>query len=102
MARPNGPPKGKVKKILDVLEQYRQHHPRAKIDAYRKNAWDIRVRIIDPDFAGIDLKERFDMAYLVLDQLPEEVFTDIAQLVLVTPTETKTSGSNLEYEDPIS
>ena len=89
-----------VKQILDALEAYTAHHPRAVVEAYRRNSASIRVRIVDPDFKGIDRIDREVPVWAILDTLPEEVKADISMLVLVTPPEAKKSGASLEFEDP--
>ncbi len=91
----------RVQQILDVLAEYRQAHPKAKIDAYRQNVVSIRIRIIDPDFQGVDWVEREREIWPILEKLPEDVRADITFLLLLTPAEKKTSFANMEYEDPI-
>src|SRR5437899_594362 len=43
--------------IMAALATYEAQHPRAKIEGYRQNSVSIRIRIIDPDFAGIGRAE---------------------------------------------
>lgn len=90
-----------VVKIKQALEAYRKDHARATVDAYRQNPASIRVRVVDPDFKGLDLVDRDSLMWTYLDGLPDEVQAEISMLVLVTPQETKTSMANLEFEDPI-
>jgi hypothetical protein len=89
-----------VQSVLDVLEAYKADHPKAKIGAYRRNNVSIRIRIIDPGFAGMDLVERDNLAWQYIERLSDDVQSQITMLVLVTPAETKTSFANMEYEDP--
>jgi len=90
-----------VKQILDALEQrYKPDHPKAKIDAYRYNPASIRIRIIDPDFDGLDLVERDERVWPLLRRLPEEVRADVSMLLLLTPKENKRSFGSWEFDDP--
>lgn len=93
----------KVQQILDVLTEYRRAHPKAKIDAYRHSPGSLRIRIIDPDFQGVDWGDREHEVWPLLEKLPEDVQADITFLLLLTPVEKKTSWAfaNMEYEDPI-
>jgi hypothetical protein len=85
--------------VEDVL---RQEFPRT--DAYRYNSASIRVRIVDPRFAGKSIEARDAMVEPLLEQLPEETESDIMNLLTMTPDElTPTSRkffANLEFEDP--
>jgi stress-induced morphogen len=91
----------RVQQILDMLAEYRQAHPSAEIDAHRENVVSIQIRIIDPDFEGVDWIDRERDIWPILEKLPEDVRADITLLLLLTPAETKTSPANMEYEDPI-
>jgi len=91
-----------VQQILDVLAEYRHTHPKAQIDARRRNPVSIRIRIIDPDFRGLNWVEREPEVWKLLKKLPEEVFVNITMLLLLTPEETETSFANMEFENPIS
>src|SRR5437763_7662755 len=90
-----------VQSILDVLQSYKVDHPKAKIDAYRQYAYSIRVRIVDPGFAKMDWVGRHNLASAYLDPLSDELLSQVSLLVLVTPREMKSSGANIEFEDPI-
>ena len=90
-----------VRQIHDVLtRQYLPSHPRAKIHPKRYNSVSVRVRIIDPDFAGKSMVQRDDAAWKVLDTLPADVREEISWLLLLTPEEVRTSLMNQEFEDP--
>jgi hypothetical protein len=97
-------PRGKsdevLEKISKALTSYQADHPRAKIDVYRQNAVSVRVRIIDPEFTGLGKPQRSQHAWSYLGQLPEEVQSDISTVLLLTPSETKKSFANLEFDDP--
>ena len=92
---------GVIEAIKAALQSYQDDHPNAQIDLYRQNPACVRVRIIDPDFAGIRIVERHHRVWKYFDPLSEDDPSDISMLVLVTPEETKTSGANLEFEDPV-
>lgn len=89
-----------VRMIVDVLGKYKVLHPKARIDAYRRYAHSIRIRIIDPDFSGINRADRHNAVWRFLKEMPDDVVGQISLLVLVTPKESKVSGTNLEFENP--
>jgi|SRR5208283_112316 len=91
----------KLKAVKQVLVEYESKHPRANIEAYRQNSVSIRVRIIDPDFAGIDKADRHNTVWQFLDHLPEKVQSEISVLLLLTPDERKKSFANLEFDNPL-
>jgi hypothetical protein len=98
-------PRGKsdevVDKIVAALSAYEQDHPRAQIDLYRQNSVSVRVRIIDPGFAGLARPQRSRLAWKYLGALPEEVQGDISTVLLLTPDETRMSFANLKFDDPV-
>lgn len=91
----------RVAQVRDVLAEYRQAHPNAKIDVYRQNVVSIRIRIIDRAFEGIDRVDREGEVWAILEKLPEDVRADITFLLLLTPEETSQSLANMEFENPI-
>jgi len=92
----------RVQRILEVLRRkYGAEHSKAKIEAYRYNSASIRIRIIDPDFAGKDLVERDNGVAPILEELPEEIQSEITVLLLITPQERKRSPMSLEFDDPL-
>jgi stress-induced morphogen len=89
-----------VRKIIDVLKkQYATQHSKAQIDAYRYNSASIRIRIVDPDFEGLDLVERDELVWPFLGTLPESIRADISMLLLLTPKENKRPLVSLEFDD---
>jgi stress-induced morphogen len=74
------------------------------VDAYRYNSASIRVRVIDPRFAGKSPEERDAMVEPFLDRLPEDIQADIMSLLTFAPGETEGSLrdrlANLEFDDP--
>lgn len=90
-----------VQQILDVLAEYKDSHPNADIAAKRQNSVSIRVRIIDSDFEGMDRVDRDPLIWTMLKTLPDDVFSNITMLLLLTPKEAETSLANLEFDDPL-
>ena len=89
-----------INQIIKALRGYEDDHVQAQIHLYRQNAVSVRVRIIDPDFAGQGKPQRSQQAWRYLGQLPDEVQGDISTVLLLTPDETKKSFANLEFDDP--
>lgn len=87
--------------IAEALREYQADHPLAQIDLYRQNPVSVRVRIIDPDFAGQGKPQRSQNAWRYLAKLSEEAQGDISTVLLLTPEETKMSFANFEFEDPV-
>ncbi len=87
--------------IIDSLKPYETDHPKARIDVYRLDSVSVRLRIIDPDFAGKDRVERSTPVWKYFENLSEETQSDISMVVLVTPEEMPKSIANLEFEDPV-
>src|SRR5438045_2706506 len=84
--------------VIDLLRaEYGSKHPRAKIEAYRYNPASVRVRIIDPDFKGIDPIDREELVWPIIDRLPDGIISDITALVLITPTERMRTPMSLEF-----
>ena len=98
-------PRGKsdkvINSIIDALKEYGAHHREAQIDLYRQNSVSVRVRIVDPGFAGQTKPQRSQEVWKYLEQLNEDVQSDISTVLLLTPDETKMSFANLEFDDPI-
>ena len=97
--------RGKSDNILDQvlapLGKYEGQHPAAQIEAYRQNSVSLRVRVVDPDFAGISRADRHEIIWRFLEELPEEVQSQMSLLILLTPEETGKSLANLEFDHPI-
>lgn len=94
-------PNEKVEQILDILTEYERAHPNALIEARQTFYSTIHIRIIDPDFAGVDDLDRDAKIWPLLKPLPEDVFCKITMLILVTPTEAHHSGSSIEFDHPL-
>lgn len=90
-----------AKQILDALKLYQQNHAQADIEAYRQNSVSVRIRVLNPEFAGRSRAQREDEVWDVLNQLSEETAAEISQLLLYTPDEAKQSFANFEFDKPI-
>jgi len=98
---PRGQSDETIEKIAGGLRTYEANHPKAKIDLYRQNPVSVRVRIVDPHFAGKSKSERSQEAWKYLDNVPDEAHSDISTLILLTPDELTKSFANMDFEDPI-
>jgi stress-induced morphogen len=87
--------------VMQALTRYESEHPRADIVGYRQGAYSIRIRIIDPEFAGLGRAERHDAIWKVLEELPEETQSHLSTILLLTPAEIDKSFANLEFENPV-
>ena len=98
---PRGGPDTVIESIERALQTYQQDHPSAEIDLYRQNSVSVRIRVIDPDFAGMSRVRRNEIVWKYLDPVSDDDQGDISMLVLLTPDETRDSMANLEFEDPV-
>jgi hypothetical protein len=98
---PRGKSDAVIEQIKKSLQSYQEDHPNARIDLYRQNSASVRVRIIDPDLAGIGKVQRNDIAWKYLNDLSDDDQSDISMLLLLAPDETKGSLANLEFDDPV-
>ena len=64
-------PDVQVQQILDVLTEYERLHPLAQIEGRRHNPVSIRLRIIDPDFQGMDRLAREPEIWQLLKSCPK-------------------------------
>jgi hypothetical protein len=88
-------------KIIGALRVYESDHPQAQIDLYRQNSVSVRLRVIDPNFAGQGKPQRSQQVWRYLGTLPDEVQGNLSTVLLLTPEETNGSFANFEFEDPI-
>lgn len=98
---PRGESDAVIDKISEVLRRYEADHPRSQISLYRQNPVSVRVRIVDPDFAGQGKPQRNKEAWKYLDGLPDDVQSDISTVLLLTPDEKQSSFANFEFDDPV-
>lgn len=90
-----------LKQLVQTLKKYEQVHPRAEIEVYRQNSVSVRVRVINPEFAGQSWGQREEELWELLEQLPEDVVAEVSLLLLFTPEEAKKSFANVEFDNPI-
>lgn len=90
-----------VERIMEALKAYEIDHPQAQIHLYRQNPASVRVRIVDPDFAGLGKPQRNQLVWKYFDALSEDEQSDISMLLLLTEEERKSSFANLEFDDPV-
>lgn len=90
-----------VQQVLDMLAAYKAVHPNALIEARRDEYDFIAVRVIDAAFQGVYDTDREKDINPLLEKLPEEIFSDIMSLVLVTPEEAPHNGSSIEFDNPL-
>jgi hypothetical protein len=86
--------------VKESLLDFETQHPHAQIDLYRRNSISIRIRVVDPGFAGLRKSDRHALVWKHLEKLPDEIQGDISMVVLLAPGEEKHSLGNLEFEDP--
>jgi stress-induced morphogen len=89
-----------LKEIAKVLASYLESSPEAQIVIYRQNSVSIRIRVIDPSFAGQERSERHRRIWDCLDKASAHAQSDITMLVLLTPEETETSFGNMTFDNP--
>ena len=92
----------KIASLADRLARYELRHPRAEIQILRKNVASIHVRIVDPDFEGIDRADRHDAAWEFIAELPESVQCSVSVLLLLTPDEATNSFASSEFDPPMA
>ena len=86
--------------IKKTFQAYEGKHPGAQIELYRRNSISVRIRVVDPTFAKMEISDRHAKVWEYLGELPEDVLGDISMLVLLAPGEARMSIANLEFEDP--
>ena len=86
--------------LLQALATYEEAHPQARIEAYRQNSYTIRARIIDPDFKDVSRTDRHEIAWQFIENLPEDILSQMDLLVLLTLEEGATSFANAEFDHP--
>jgi stress-induced morphogen len=72
---------------------------RKNITVYRYNSAAIRVRVVDARFHGKSIVERENMVFPLIQQLPEDIQSEITIFLPLSPKEAKTSLMNGEFED---
>lgn len=100
MATPGDRTSPHVRRILEVLESgFGLGHPKARFDVDRVNRWTIRIRVVDPGVASLELEDRDGPVWDALDRLPDETFQMISLLFVLAPDELKDAPTNRMFED---
>lgn len=89
-----------LKALVTALGRYERRHPRARIEAYRRNSVSVRIRVINPEFRGLARSEREEEVWRAFDNLPDETVAEISMLLLLTPDEATESVANADFENP--
>ena len=90
-----------TERIVELLKAAFPNHPaNYPPAAYRYNSASIRVRVVDEAFRGKSRPKRDEMVSHLLEELPEETYSDIMILLLLTPEEVDEDPMNLEFENP--
>ena len=92
---------GCLQSVAEALAHYEERHDNADIVVYRHNSVSVRIRIVDPDFDGINKAERHDIVWDFVKDLPEDQQSEISLLLLLTPDEVERSFANDEFDNPI-
>ena len=86
--------------IACTIKPYLEAHSSARFEQYRQSGSNVRLRIIDEDFQGMELGDRHDLIDRYLDVLNDESADQLSFLALVAPDEVATSHINQEFENP--
>lgn len=79
-------------------ERYTPDHPNAEVMAYRYNGYSILVRVIDPDFEGMDIVDRNAPFERIIPEFPEAVQERLYMLLTLTPEEARESETSAEFD----
>ncbi len=94
-------PDSVVKRIGTALQAYDDKHEQVEIEIYRRNSVSVRIRVLNPEFAGKSPAEREDEIWAALERLPEDVVADISLLLLLTPEEATSSLASADFDTPL-
>ena len=101
MAAIRGTSDAYLQAVKEAIERYEKQHPGAEVVVYRQSSVSIRVRIVDPDFAGMNKGDRHNAVWHLLNDLPEDVQSQVSVLLLLAPEETNVSFANYDFEHPL-
>jgi stress-induced morphogen len=87
-----------VKAFYESLQPYIKEHSAAKVDVYRQNSGSVRIRVVDPDFQGVSMADRDQNLWPLVENLPEDVFSQLSLLLLLTPKEATDSFISRAFE----
>ena len=89
-----------LRRIADKFEPYCRQHGHAKIHVQSRNPVTIWIRVIDPDFAGVDRADRHEILWKFIESLDENDLNQISLLLALTPQEAEKSPGSLSFEHP--
>src|SRR5437660_7590778 len=89
-----------LKGLVEALEGFQKDYPRARIDLYRHAPFTVYVRVIDGVFKGKDFIKRIKLVFDYFQNVPDEIVSDVSNVLCLTPSEVKDSIENNEFEDP--
>lgn len=88
----------KLQQIQKALERYTKSHPQAEVVLRRQNPVTVWIRVIDPDFEGMNRADRHTALWAFTEKLPDDVVQDISMLLPLTPHEAKMSQLSREFD----
>lgn len=90
-----------LKEIADALSGYEAANPDAHVSLYRQNSAAVRIRVIDPSFAGLGIGERGKMVWPYLRPLSEDARSEITVSLMLTPDDVPSSFANVDFGSPV-
>jgi hypothetical protein len=73
--------------VDQILSKYGVEHPRARIETSRSKYGFVDIHIMDPDFVDVELSDRIDAVWKILEELSEEVLGYLGTMRLRAPGE---------------
>jgi len=99
LANSKKPPDEPLEEILHVLAPYGASHGQASLEAHREDAFSVFVRIIDPDFKGMEDFDRLEVIRTYLKPLSLIAWNHLGTVLLLTPAEARKSLENQDFEN---
>jgi stress-induced morphogen len=91
-----------LNKVKDALQPYVDRHNQVEVVIRRQGRYAIRVRIINPAFAGLSRSERHEAIWAYLESLPESILSDVSLLLLLTPEEAAQPLADFAFDDTVA
>lgn len=84
------------------VEEFFRSHGFSNAECYQRTGYNflLRLRIIDPSFRGMSRLQREAVIEPLIEELPDDLQSDITLVVLLSPGEEADSLANLEFEKP--
>jgi stress-induced morphogen len=77
----------RVQQLAKAMGAWQSEHVRSEIAVKRVNDFMVNIRVIDPDFQGMNRGERHDKIWEILETVPDEIVEEVSVLLLLTPSE---------------